>query len=70
MCSCSSKSPFLLSRADSSVSENDVPAESNGLSEFGRLVVKEMNRLGNERSKKSKKIKRFKDVFEKQVELL
>jgi hypothetical protein len=43
---------FLLSRADSSVSENDVPAESNGLSEFGRLVVKEMNRLGNDKSKK------------------
>ncbi len=34
-------------RADSSVSENDVPPDSNGLSEFGKLVVKEMNRLGN-----------------------
>lgn len=32
--------------ADSSVSENDVPPDSNGLSEFGKLVVKEMNRLG------------------------
>ena len=35
-------------RADSSPTEDGtIPAENKGLSEFGKLVVKEMNRLGN-----------------------
>ena len=37
---------YYTFRADSSVSEDDNSAQSNGLSEFGKVVVKEMNRLG------------------------
>ena len=38
---------LFFSRADSSASEDgSIPVTSNGLSDFGEIIVKEMNRLG------------------------